>query len=627
MKWYAGGVLGGSASYGTISVTGLYTAPVTSPPSSVEVKAVSEAAPAASGTATVTLLNPVPIITGITPASLTIGTGPITVAGSGFLTGATIQVGGTATAATFVSANELRATVDVKASVGGVTTVIVTNPNPGSASSAPFVAPVAPATQLMTAREAARFLEMATWGPTPDSIAHLQEVGTEQFLAEQFSATSSTYPEPVQGASGPNHAQQAFFDNAFLGQDQLRQRVAFALSQILVVSGVKTGSGYQLVPYMRLLHEGAFGNYFTLLKNVTLNPTMGRFLDMVNNTKADPQQGIEPNENYARELLQLFTVGLVMLNQNGTPQQDGSGNAMPAYTEETVKELAKALTGWTYAPQAGKTPRPFNQPNYAVPMTPWEANHDTSAKTLLLNELVPAGQTARQDLDSVIANIARHPNVAPFVALRLIQRLVMGNPSPAYVGRVATAFSLNGGDLASVTRAILLDPEAMSPAAEQGKLSEPILFITRLLRGLNATVATGNNLHRQAEILGQKLWFAPSVFNYFSPSYRIRGTNVVSPEFQITTPSAALNRANFVYKVARGSAGSAVQIDMSVFERLARDPRQLVEALSAALLEGGMSQAMKDSIITAVSATNDMRTRARNAVYLVGVSSQFQVER
>ncbi|MBL8222469.1 MAG: DUF1800 domain-containing protein, partial [Bryobacterales bacterium] len=508
--------------------------------------------------------------------------------------------------------------------IGGVTTVSVRNPDPGTVSSNAVVVPVRVANPQMTPEAAARFLQRTSWGPSPESIAQLQQKGIATWLNEQRTAPISPLPEPVADSNSISPAQRAFYMNAMNGSDQLRQRMAFALSQILVVSGVKTGSSHQLVPYMRLMNQHAFGNYYTLLKEVTLSPTMGRFLDMVNNVKANPAKGLEPNENYGRELLQLFTVGLNLLNMDGTNKLDSSNRPIPAYSEENVKHFARALTGWTYPTKPGATPRPINPSYYVGQMIAHDENHDKTQKTLLNGYIIPAGRTAPEEVDMVIENLRQHPNVPPFVALRLIQRLVMGQPSPAYVQRVATRFQQTGGDLWETVKAIVTDTEADSVNISQGKLREPVLFVLSFLRALDAEVTGEHSLNSYSNNMGQNLWFAPSVFNYFSPFFRANG--VVAPEFQINTPSVALNRVNFIYRASRNSLGSTVAVDLVQLEQLASDPAALVEALNQALLHGAMTPAMRTSILTAVNATTDLRTRARNAAYLVGSSSQYQVE-
>jgi uncharacterized protein (DUF1800 family) len=626
VTWSVNGVAGGDATFGTISDTGLYTPPAKLPPNpQVAIKATSKANPAISDTSTISLQNPIPAITSVQPGVFSPGANVVfRVDVTGLASGATLSVGSTPATILINAPNYLMAMVKVPYGIGGVTTVSLRNPDPGAVSSNSFIVPVRINNAQLTPQAAARFLQRASWGPSPESIVDLQQKGIATWLNEQRTAPISPLPDPVPDSNSITPAQRAFYRNAMTGPDQFRQRMAFALSQILVVSGVKTGSSHQLVPYMRLLNQHAFGNYFTLLKEVTLSPTMGRFLDMVNNVKANPAKGLEPNENYGRELLQLFTVGINLLNMDGTNRLDAFGKPIPAYTEENVKHFARALTGWTFPTKPGATPRPINPAYYVGQMIPFDENHDKTQKTLLNGFIIPAGRTAPEELDMVIENLRQHPNVPPFVALRLIQRLVMGQPSPGYVQRVALRFQQTNGDLWETAKAIVTDPEADAIAPSTGKLREPVLFILSYLRGLNATVAAEHGLNGYANNMGQNLWFAPSVFNYFSPFFRVNG--VVAPEFQINTPSVALNRVNFIYRASRNGLGSTVSIDLAELERLASDPPALVEALNQALMHGAMSPAMRNSILTAINATTDVRTRARNAAYLVGSSSQYQVE-
>lgn len=638
VTWYVNNVKGGDAVNGTISDTGLYTPPVTLPPLppastpsttapayTVTVKAVSNAVNTITDQSTVTLQNAIPVITAVTPASLTIGTTTtFTITGTGFAAGVTGRVGNRDLTITSITPTRITATAIAPAGIGGYAPVVVTNPAPGAAASNVKILTTGPAQQQLTAQAASKFLQRASWGPTPDSVARLQQTGINKWLEEQLSAPISDLPEPIADTTSISPAQRTFYLNGVQGQDQLRQRMGFALSQILVVSGVKTPQSQQLVPYMRMLNRGAFGNYFTLLKDVTLSPTMGRFLDMVNNQKEVPARGIEPNENYGRELLQLFTVGLTQLNPDGTNKLNAQGLTIPTYSEETVKQFARIMTGWTFATRPGESPRFPNPSYYGAPMIANEAYHDTTSKTLLNGTITPTGRTAMEDLDLAIANIKAHPNVAPFVSLRLIQRFVMGNPTPAYVQRVAQVFQSTGGELFPTLKAILTDPEADNMAANQGKLKEPVLYMLSLLRALNATVTIDNNLSSYDGNMGEDLWFAPSVFNYFSPFYRKNG--IVAPEFQVSTPSVAMDRVNFAYRATRNGLSSQIQIDSPTLEGLASDPPTLVEALNQALLYGGMSATMKTTILGAVNATTDVRVRARNAAYLVAGSSQYQVE-
>jgi len=484
----------------------------------------------------------------------------------------------------------------------------------------------------LTPGAAARFLDQSTWGATPADVAHLQAIGPSAWLAEQFAASPSPIPDVAADATTLEPVREAFFASAVSGHDQLRQRAAFALSEIWVVSNVKLKPP-AIPPYLRLLAADAFGNYLTLMNDVTLSPAMGHYLDMVDNDK--PAGGQEANENYARELNQLFTIGTVMLNPDGTVRLNGSGQPVPTYDADVVQAFARAFTGWTYAPLPGAEPLKHNPENWNAPMVAVESNHDEGTKTLLNGQTLAANQSAQEDLHGALENIFNHPNVGPFVCQQLIQHLVTSNPSPAYVQRVAAVFDNNGsgvrGDLQAVIRAILLDSEARAgdppaaPAANEGHLREPALYLTGLLRGLGATVSATNNLPQYTAAESQPLYAAPSVFNYFSPGYRIAGGSLLGPEFQIQSPSVAMLRADLANAlVYNGIAG--VQFDETPFIALAANPGALLDDLSALLFHGQMPGDMNATIATAMAAAPDATSKARAALYLAASSSQFQVE-
>jgi uncharacterized repeat protein (TIGR02543 family) len=484
----------------------------------------------------------------------------------------------------------------------------------------------------MTDQAAKRFLEQATWGPTPELMAHVKAAGKEAFLNEQFAMNVSTYPDPTAtpASSSLTPARNQFFYNAFHLDDQLRQRVAFALGQLFVVSANTVGADYQMVPYLRLLHDGAFGNYEDLMRAVTLSPTMGRFLDMVNNDKTEPGSGLNPNENYPREFLQLFSVGTTLLNPDGSNQVDSNGNPIPPYDQDVILNMSRVMTGWTYPTKPGATPRWRNPSFYDGPMNPFDNHHDMEAKSLMNGFLLPAGQTAVEDLDQAIQHVFEHPNVGPFVATRLIRHLVTSNPSPKYIARVTQVFNANTngvrGDLTSVLKAILLDTEAASVLPQGGHLREPVLFEIALLRALGATVDLTNPLYSRAREMGQSLFSPPSVFNYFSPLYRIPGSPLYGPEFQIHSFSNAMARANFVDRVVRSSLGTGATVDLSSLETFANSPTQLVSAVARMLLHELLRPQEFQSIIAAVSVSSTPSTRVRAAVYLVATSSRYQVQ-
>jgi uncharacterized protein (DUF1800 family) len=521
----------------------------------------------------------------------------------------------------------------------------------------------------MTPGDAVRLLEQATFGPTAALITHTRSVGAVGFLNEQFAAAASTYPNfsyypptsppecsydsasptgPASICNRDNYSlfqvQLRFFQNAMTGQDQLRQRVAFALSQIMVISGNEINQSYAMAQYQQLLRNSAFGNFRQLLYDVTLSPAMGRYLDMVNNDKPDPARGTEPNENYARELLQLFSIGEVKLNLDGTPQLDGMGNPIPAYDQDVVEGFAHVFTGWTYPTLPNGTPIRHNPTYYTGPMVVWPSNHDTGAKELLNNVVLQAGQTADKDLNDAINNLFNHPNVGPFIGRQLIQHLVTSNPSPAYIARVATAFNNNGqgvrGDMKAVIKAILLDPEARGDVktdVNYGHQREPVLFVLNALRALNGQ-SDGVYLRGQVSKMGQNLFYSPSVFNYYPPDYNVPGTTIFGPEFAIMNTASAFSRTNFINSLVyttliaadptvTGATGTS--LNLASLQALAGNPTQMVELLNTNMLHGTMSTQMKNAIVTAVQAVaaTDTLGRARAAAYLVATSSQYQVER
>jgi uncharacterized protein (DUF1800 family) len=531
-----------------------------------------------------------------------------------------------------------------------------------------------------------RFLEQSTFGPTSELVGHVQQISFEAFLNEQAAAPMADYPElPFWPQTRPTSCtgdcqrdnytlyqlQRHFFTNALFGQDQLRQRVAFALGQILVTSAVDVPLPSWMRGYQQLLYSEAFGNFRQLLYDVTLNPAMGRFLNMVNNrcqTPTPPDANVcrnglksQPNENYAREILQLFSIGTFVLNPDGTRQVDGSGNPISTYDQTTVEQFARVFTGWVLAPALpGPSDVGGMVPNYRDPMVLHkdsqgrEDYHDRGPKTLLNGVQLPGGQPADQELNAAIDNIADHPNVAPFISKQLIQHLVTSNPSPAYVQRIANVFVANrtsATQLFEVVRAILLDPDARgdsqapSVAPTYGKLREPVQFITNVLRAFNAqsdgvldSLNVGGSPIGSAD-MNQDVFNAPSVFSFYPPTARVPGESVLGPQFVLFSSLTSLRRDNFINRVifstipaAPPNRPSGTSIDLSAWVPLANDPNSLIETLNQMLLHGTMSDDMRQSVLTAVttiSASNDSnrRMRVQTAIYLILTSSQYQVQR
>ena len=481
--------------------------------------------------------------------------------------------------------------------------------------------PSAPAPGLDPALLSAwRLLRQATWGPKPGDADRVKLIGANAFLSEQLSAPASVYPDTLFDQS-IDFTQEQLMTLALTGQDQLRQRLAWALHKIWVVSAVEVSDSAAIVTYKRILLNGTFGNYRTLMRNVALNPAMGRYLNMLNN-KSKTITGVDPNENFARELMQLFTLGIPKLNTNGSP---AGGNV---YTEEDVKELARVFTGWTFGDGNPATiPTNLAPTNWKVPMEAVENFHDKGAKTFL-GVNIPPGNTSSQDLDEALDIIFNNPNIGPFVCKNLIQQLVTSNPSATYINDVATIFNGTGsnarGDMSAVIRAILTHTEAGTGA---GKLMEPVLYVISQMRSLNATVVDHPFMTDLAEEMGQKAFFPPSVFSYFSPGYRIRATTLGGPEFQILTSVTSLVRTNFVARLLSGGFGTDVTIDYTPFTSKAVDPAVLVDYCNLLFMGGQMSAAQRAEIISAVGATSNTTDRVQTAIYLTLTAAQFQVDR
>jgi uncharacterized protein (DUF1800 family) len=633
VKWAVNGTAGGNSTVGTISAAGLYAAPKAVPsPAKVTISATSAEDANISASAAVTVQSGLPVLSSVFPLSLPVGDFSMSVSGQNFLSGAQVMFNGTFLTTTFISATQLSATGT--AGAAGTFPVQVINPGSGSPTSNAIQVQVGGGTSSVSASAAARLLEQSTFGPTPQLIQHVQQVGMQAFLNEQFKATASTYATPAADAD-IRVVQNRFFVNALNGQDQLRQRVAFALSQIMVISNQKIGNPSAFTLWMNMMQKDAFGNFSTLLTDVTLSPSMGNYLDMVNNDKPDPNSGTTPNENYAREVLQLFSIGLNQLNQDGTVQLDGNGNPIPTYTQDTIEGFAHVFTGWSYPPKPGASAKFWSGEYYGGPMVSFDNHHDTGEKILLSGVTLPAGGTAQSDLTAAMQNIFNHPNVGPFIGKQLIQHLVTSNPSPEYVGRVSAVFADNGsgvrGDLKAVVTAILMDPEARrgdDPAqvvASDGHLKEPLLFMLNLLRATRST-SDGANLNYYASDMRQEPFESTTVFNFYPPNYLIPNTNLLGPEFKIFNSSTTISRINFVNDLVYGSVSSTTKTDLSPYVGIAGNPAELVDTLGGVLLHGQMSDSMRTTILNAITPITDTTSRAKSAMYLIGSSSQFQVE-
>jgi uncharacterized protein (DUF1800 family) len=483
--------------------------------------------------------------------------------------------------------------------------------------------------QGVDATTAVHFLEQASFGPTALDVVSVQSMGPAAWIDQQMTLPESPLPDGLNGDA----VRSQLFLNMATGPDQLRQRVMFALSQTIVVSANKVTRGEELTPWVRLLSQNAFGNFRTVLQQVSLSPTMGKYLDNVYNRKATATTS--PNENYARELLQLFSIGTWDLNTDGSQKLDGGGNPIPSYTQATIGNFARALTGWTYPPMPGATSGNSNPEYFVGNLVPTStaSRHDTDPKTLLNGLVTPAGLTAAQDLQLLLDNIFLHPNVAPFIATRLIRSMVTSNPSPAYVARVSNTFVNNGagvrGDLAAVVRAVLLDPEALNPTmVEHGRLKDPVLHVIGFGRALGATISDPNSFQYVFSNLSQRVLTPATVFSFYQPTAMIPGqTTYFGPEFQLYPPALAIQRANFIYGIITGQFGSAYAIDRAPFQAAAGNPTALVDMVNQRLMMGRMSSQLKQVIVTATTAVpaSDVSQRAIGALYLAAISSEYTV--
>ncbi len=510
-----------------------------------------------------------------------------------------------------------------------------------------------------TARDAARFLVQATYGPRSADITDVQTRGYEAWLADQFDDPLGTshlaYLDAEAAAGGDiysNQVMESFWEQALTRHDQLRQRTALALSEIFVVSdasGALENQPYGVAGYLDLLEKDAFSNFRQLLEDVTLSPAMGEFLNMRGNDREDPDAMRSPNENYAREILQLFSIGLYQLNPDGTLALDGEVQPIPTYDQPVVSGFAHVFTGWNFAGNPlDEDGFYYPNENWREPMQAWPDHHSLGTKLLLDGEVLPANQSPEDDLRAALDALFAHPNVGPFLCRGLIQRLVSSNPSPGYVYRCAQAFENDGtgvrGNLKAVLRAILLDYEARAETVTTqqgfGKQKEPIVRLGQILRAFHATAPSGKyriwNLESPEYALGQNPLRAPTVFNFFEPNFVLPGATadagLVAPEFKITTETTAIGNANFFRDtVYRGVSYDLDQIspDYSEVLPLAGNPTQLIDRLNLLLMANGMSSTMRTILIQAIGEipVSETEERVKAAVHLIATSPEFAIQK
>lgn len=694
---YINGIAGGNAQVGTIVASSdgsvlTYTAPAVVPtPNIVQLTVVSNDDPTVSISHNLSVLNPIPILNSATPTSFAIGSSTVVLTGSDFINGATVLMNGAPVSTTFNSGTQLTATVSP--TQAGDLDLQVLNPSPGPATSADLIAEVqgTPPAQPISAEDASRFLDQATFGATDSDIRHLSQIGYQAWLNEQFSLPQTLH-EPVveealivnnptcaasdvqcnanlfvQNNQSEQYVQDTFWQQSLTASDQLRQRTAYSLSQLFVISG--TLPQVQNMPrgeanYYDVLGADAFGNFRQLLEDVTLNPMMGQFLSMLGNDKGDANT--DPDENYAREVMQLFTIGLFQLNDDGSQKLDSTGAPIPTYSNVDVQGLAKVFTGFSWNIPGNTDSAWSNCCAYVgtgygedlLRMQSFPSHHSTNEKDFL-GVVIPASGAPDPDGDLKIAldTLFNHPNLPAFFSKQMIQHLVTSNPSPAYIARVAAVFKDNGsgvrGDMKAVITAILLDPEARDSAGDlanpqYGKVRESLIRYTNWARAFTAQSRNGGfNIGSTEDPiwgLGEMPLRSPSVFNWFAPGYvppntTIEAANLVAPEMQMTNVTTVVGYLNYMQNTigSDGKNGADIFASYSTEIGLAATPDALLDRINLLLMGGEMDSTLRSQIIAAVSAipipSGDqnainaaLRTRVETAIYLTMAAPAFSAQ-
>lgn len=556
-------------------------------------------------------------------------------------------------------------------------------------------------------RDAARFLGQSTTGVNYEEVEHVASTGIENWIDAQMQlpqvsfvdTTWMIYEHYLQAyndlwgealvtgntAALPfsYYGRMAWWHNHLKSEDYLRQKVALALSEILVVSenSELETSAPAVMDYYDKLYQHSFGNYRDLLEEVTFHPAMGYYLSHLNNEKTDEVENIHPDENYAREIMQLFTIGIYELNPDGSIVEDGEGVPVPTYDNDDIKEFAKVFTGlgpaeywWPWEDLSG-LPVIWNEENNTFPtingwepMQMFEEWHEPGEKFLLNGFTVPAGQTGEEDIQDAIDNLFNHPNVGPFIGRQLIMRLVKSNPTPAYVERITQVFNDNGdgirGDLGAVVKAILMDPEARNcewiDLEASGKMREPMIRYIQLLRAFDASNESGKLWsvgYFAQEGMGQHPMAAPSVFNFFLPTYSPPGpvadADLVAPEFELMNAATAINYINLIFDMLLGDiymdvttepspiligqpyfegaileGENTVGLDLSDELGLAGETEALVDRLDLLLAGGTLSEQTKTTIVSVANQFFfDEEIKTKVAIYMVMLSPDYIIQK
>jgi uncharacterized protein (DUF1800 family) len=528
-----------------------------------------------------------------------------------------------------------------------------------------------------TPQSAARLMSQASYGATKVDIDRIQALGWDAWLTEQFNTPSIDTHLGYVNRGGPpncnpcdskyiNAVMESFWRQVVLSPDVLRQRAVFALSQIFVVSTVNSAVDIQAdahAAYLDMLARNAFGNYRQLLEEVSLHPTMGIYLSHLRNQKEDAATGRIPDQNYAREVMQLFSIGLWQLNPDGSRKKDAMGNDIPTYEQADISGMSRVFTGWSWGNQATTDDnfRWGDSGTWHIPMQGYPGFHSSSEKRIINGVVIPANTAAPASLKIALDTLFNHPNVGPFIGSQLIKRLVTSNPSPAYISRVSAVFADNGsgvrGDMKAVWRAVLLDPDARDASKISqptwGKLREPILRYAHFLRSFNvksdSTKYTIWNLEELSASLGQNPMRAPSVFNWYRPDYAPQGPlrrgGLKAPEFQIAHETTVTGYTNFMLNTVQvatdsfkndsrqyGPVNDFMATDYAAERALAGNATALVDHLNLILMSGQMSASLRSKIIPAINAVpsnsdRNLYQRVATAVGLIMVSPEYLIQK
>ena len=532
----------------------------------------------------------------------------------------------------------------------------------------------APVTDAEREADVVRFLEQATLGPTEALVQEVKAKGISAWLEAQLPMNVTRYTQPprygdtfqegldCQNDTTPPATPQKycalnkmspypvvweFYRQSKTAPDQVRMRMAHVWDQIFVIKSPH--HTYVQADFHQRIRDHALGTFESILARYVLSPQLGFFQNWIFNVPE--HDGIKPNENFAREFMQLFTIGVAELGEDGTPKLDPVGKPIASYTQADIEALARVLTGFAWPTEPGASGSFFGNPAYFLgDMSPFDAFHDQGAKSMFAGSVqFPAGPGALAEVRAAIHALAEHSNTPSFIARQLIQKTVTSSPTPGYVKRVADVFRNNGmgvrGDLAAVARAILLDPEARGARkidGEYGRLREPVLFWTAMIRALDVT--TDGFLPQWGTALsGQDLFSPPSVFSYYPADFTLVGTSIPAPEFGIFSSSELLNRANQVNMLLYSSDWPSALVAapffgvpnatgtpspaLAAFLSDANRPDALVDRLDRLFLHGTMDANTRQDIVNAIGRVADARRRVKLAINLILLSIDYQVQK